>query len=386
MNNDIAWETEGLVRKRLKLTNFQAPQVSVEGVSCLNFCSNDYLNLSQTSLVKEALVEGINRYGYGSGGSALVCGYAAITADFEQAFADWFTAPESILLSSGTLANQAAMTTLANRQTIVIADKYCHASLLDGIQLSRAKLYRYQHQDLTHLETLLKQHGQQALLVTEGIFSMEGALTPLRAIAKLAEQYGARLYVDEAHSAGVLGAQGRGACSAAGLTLNDESMTAGLIGCSVPLGKAFAGCGGLVVGGSALIRAIVQQARSYCYNTTMPAALSHANLTTLKLIRAADHLRLSLVKKCERFNRLAKTYALPLINEALTPIRCLRISDNHRVQVLQQRLLTQGFFVSAIRPPSVPAGTARLRISLNVGHTDTDLRRLVETLAIEIDR
>jgi 8-amino-7-oxononanoate synthase len=369
------WEAKGLKRERLLITARQDKAISLQDKDCLNFSSSDYLNLSDHPQLKKAFMEGIEYFGVGSGGSPLICGYYQPMQAFEEVFAQFLGVERSLLFTSGTLANYGALSSLITRHDVVIADKYCHASLLDGIRLSRAKLYRYPHQSLSHVEALLSQFGSRAILVTEGVFSMQGELTPLADLLKLTQKYGARFYLDDAHALGILGKEGQGSFASLGLSAQDFD-------CIVsPLGKAFGLAGSLISGRKETIEHVLQHARTYRYSTSMPPAQAHAACCALELIKTAKPSREILADLCHYFNERALSLRLPLLNTAIHPIRCIMTIENDVTQNIKNALIEKGFLVSGIRPPTVPEKKARLRISLHVLHTRQDLDALLECLA-----
>ncbi|ACJ20075.1 aminotransferase class I/II-fold pyridoxal phosphate-dependent enzyme [Coxiella burnetii] len=363
-----------LLRKRIVVAKRKEAWVNINGRDCINFCSNDYLGLASHPAVKAAFIRGIQQYGAGSGSSALISGYFKPQQMLEEKFAAFLNRDRAIFFNSGYLANLGVMTSLADRKQIIFSDKLCHASLLDAIQLSRAKHYRYPHQNFEQLKFLMSSKRAHFLL-TEGIFSMEGDITPLPSIIDLISAKDILLIVDDAHGIGVLGKNGGGICEYWNLTQTE-------LPCLItPLGKAF-GCAGAVVSGrSDLVEAVLQFSRSYRNTTALPPALALAILQSLEIIQTETWRREKLTALSQTFIQYSKKNGLKLISDDPTPIKCLQVSDNKKTQIIQEALINFGFFVSCIRPPSVPAGSARIRISLGCFHTETQIVQLLDRLA-----
>ena len=365
---------EALVRKRMALTERSEWSVTVNGRRCINFSSNDYLGLANHSAVKEAFINGIKEYGVGSGSSALISGYFEAQRILEVKFAEFLNREQAIFFNSGYLANLGVITSLANRSSVILSDKLCHASLLDAIQLSRAKNYRYPHQDFDQLNFLLNSRKSD-FLVTEGVFSMEGDITLLTSITNCTASKNIVLILDDAHGIGVLGKNGGGVCEYWNLTQTE-------VPCLItPLGKAFGCVGAMVSGCKDIVDAILQFSKSYRNTTALPPALAVAILQSLKIIQAESWRREKLQALAQTFVHYAQKNGLKLTSDNLTPIKCLLIHDNHKTQLIQHKMMDFGFFVSCIRPPSVPVGGARIRISLNCFHTEAQVIQLLDRLA-----
>lgn len=360
-----------LLRKRFIVTGRENGNViKVNGQSCINFCSNDYLGLANHPTVKEAFIEGIQTYGVGSSSSALVSGYFKPQQQLEEKFSEFLARDQAVFFNSGYMANLGAITSLSERKDIILSDKLCHASLLDAVQLSNAQHYRFRHNDLAHFNYLL--HSKKPnILITEGIFSMEGDLSPLLAINQHIAGKDVLLVVDDAHSIGVLGKSGGGSCEKWGLTQLEVPC---LI---VPLGKAF-GCSGAIVSGKKdIVDAVLQFSRSYRTTTALPPAICMAALKSLEIIQTECWRRERLNELVNFFIHQSESRGLTLISRDETPIKCLLVSDNQRTQWIQEKMLGKGFFISCIRPPSVPVDTARIRISLNCLHTEEQITQLL---------
>jgi len=372
---------DDLYRRRRVLSGPQGPHLSVDGRGLLAFCSNDYLGLANHPQVIAALQRGAARYGVGSGAAHLVCGHSTAHQALEEELADFTGRPRALLFSTGYMANLGVISALAGHGQQVFEDRLNHASLIDGARLSGARLRRYPHGDLPALARLLgrqgagRAHGPSApLIATDGVFSMDGDVAPLCALAEVAEAEGAWLLVDDAHGLGVLGASGRGSLELAGLGAAQVPILMGT------LGKAFGTFGAFVAGGEDLIETLIQRARSYIYTTALPPAVAEATRASLRLVRAEpwrrDHLRALI----GRFRRGASALGLP-VTDSQTPIQPLVLGDSRRALLWSQALEAAGILVTAIRPPTVPQGTARLRLTLSAAHSETDVDRLLEALA-----
>ncbi|AZL16076.1 aminotransferase class I/II-fold pyridoxal phosphate-dependent enzyme [Rickettsiales endosymbiont of Stachyamoeba lipophora] len=341
----------------------------------INFASNDYLCLAQDSTVKAAFKEGVDLYGLGSGASAMVTGYSQAHKDIEQKFAEFLNRDQAVLFNSGYLANLGVISTLADKNSSIVADKLVHASLIDGIKLSQAKLRRFKHNDMEHAELILSKKFKQSLLITESIFSMEGDIAPAHKLANLASKYGSTFIIDDAHAIGVLGKRGRGICEYYNLTQKDVPC---LI---IPLGKAVGSQGAVVAGDKNLIQALKQFARTYIYTTALPPAMPHATLAALKIINEENWRRQKLNELILFFVEMADNLELPLVSKDLTPIKSILVGDNNRTLKIQKYLLDKGLFISCIRPPTVPKNTARIRISLNCLHSKQQILNLLQLIA-----
>ncbi len=363
-----------LLRQRIPISNRNGTKIKLDGKWLINFSHNDYLGIADHPQVKAAFIEGVEQYGVGSSASPVLAGFYQANQELEEKFARFMQADRAILFNSGYHANLGVFTSLANRHCFVLADKLCHASILDGVQLSRAKLLRFRHQDLLHLETLLKKIQQPCLIVTESIFGMEGAISPIDQVANLAQRYQATLIVDDAHGVGVLGQQGRGIREYYQLTQTE-------IPCLIsPLGKAFGSFGALVSGTENIINTLTQFSRTYLYSTALPPAVAAASLAALQIIEEEGWRRDKLASLAKQLIQQAWKWQLPLMSQALTPIKSILIEDISASLEIQQQLLHNGFYVSCIRPPTVPAGTSRIKISINCLHEEEEITRLFDYL------
>ncbi len=354
-----------LRRKRYTIEGRNKNVVVIDGQALINFASNDYLGLSQHPDIKKQFAKSALQYGLGSGSSALICGYHAAQQQLEQQFSALVNREKSLYFNSGYHANLAVINALADRHSIVFSDKLCHASLLDGIQLSRAKHHRFKHHDLTHLQYLLEQHpNKNRFIVTESVFSMEGSLSDLPSLSQLAQQHDATLIIDDAHNAFF---QDDGALNGADIRIN-------------PFGKAIGSVGAMVSGSDDLIETLLQFANSYRYTTSLPPAITDATSTALDIIKNESWRQEQLKHNINVFLQLVKQHELPLINTDNTPIMCLYVGNNKKTLYLQQKLIEHNFFVAAIRPPTVENNKAVLRLSLNCDHTTEEMTHLINSI------
>jgi 8-amino-7-oxononanoate synthase len=364
-----------LIRERFVINKRIYNHVKIENTNILNFCSNDYLGMSSHPLVKNAFIQGVQLYGVGSGASALVSGFYRSHKMIEEQFAEFFQRDRAILFGSGYLANIGIIRALVNRHGAVLADKFCHVSILEGIQLSRAKCVRYLHNNVNHLKSLFAQSNNYQCLVTESVFSMEGDISPVKQIAEVVKKSNSLLMLDDAHGAGILGKHGRGITEYAELTQQDVPCLV------VPLGKAFGLMGAIVAGGHDLIESIMQFAKTYCYSTALPPAIAHAAMTSLKIIEYENWRRLKLQELIQFFIVQAKQRNLPLVSNDLTPIKSILIEDIDIALKIKNELLKKHIFISCIRPPTVSKATTRIRISLNCMHQEKNIIDLLDCVA-----
>jgi 8-amino-7-oxononanoate synthase len=368
------------LRRRRRIADTPcAPHVTVDSRKLLAFCSNDYLGLASHPRVVEALREGATRYGVGSGASHLISGHSRAHALLEERLAD-FLSPHleqarALYFCTGYMANLAVLTALAGRDADLFSESLNHASLIDGARLSRARVQVYAHGDTAALEVLLKSsNAKTKVVVTDSVFSMDGDLAPLPALLALCERYGAWLVVDDAHGFGVLGSYGRGA-------LEHFNLRSPYLVYMGTLGKA-AGVGGAFVAAHAtVIEWLVQRARPYIYTTAAAPALAHALMTSIELISGHEgairraHLQ-QLVGQLQAALHLQRWTSFP----SQTAIQPVIIGRNDEALRASAALQEQGLWVPAIRPPTVPADTARLRITLSAAHTAADVTRVAEAI------
>ncbi len=363
----------GLYRKPRLLASPQGPEVVVEGRRLVNFSSNDYLGLAADPRLAGALAEGAARWGCGAGAAHLVTGHSEPHQALEEALARFTGRRRALLFSSGYLANLALLTTLAGRGDTLLLDRLDHASLIDGARLSGARLRRFRHNDTAHAARLLADARGEKVVAVDGVFSMDGDLAPLPELARLAREHHAWLVVDDAHGLGVLGETGRGSLEHWGL---DNEAVPALMG---TLGKAFGTAGAFVAGSEALIETLIQQGRGYIYTTAAPPALAEATLRSLEIVQAEGWRRTRLRELVGRFRREAGALGLPLMPSE-TPIQPLVAGSAGRALRWSRHLEDRGILVTPIRPPTVPEGTARLRITFSALHEDRHLDRLLEAL------
>ncbi|MFD2110828.1 8-amino-7-oxononanoate synthase [Thiorhodococcus fuscus] len=359
-------------RRRRVLDGPQQPRSRLDGRPMLSFCSNDYLGLANHPEVIRALQRGAEDWGVGSGAAHLVNGHSRAHHALEEELAAFTGRPRALLFSTGYMANLGIISALAGRGDKVLQDRLNHASLLDGAQLSRANLRRYPHADAAGLERLLDDSGAR-LIATDGVFSMDGDLAPLPELVPIARRAGAWLLVDDAHGLGVLGRGGRGSFDHFGLVPDDDCILMGT------LGKAFGTFGAFVAGSEDLIETLIQRARSYVFTTASPPAVAEATRTSLAIAEREDWRRERLHALIARFRHGAEQLGLPIMASP-TPIQPLMAGSEAQALAWSRALEEAGILVGAIRPPTVPEGTARLRITLSATHRDEDLDRLLDAL------
>ncbi len=363
-----------LYRQRPLLESPQGPLVQVDGRQLLAFCSNDYLGLANHPKVIEAWRAGAAKWGVGGGASHLVIGHSTPHHQLEEALAEFTGRPRALLFSTGYMANLGAVAALVGQGDSVLEDRLNHASLLDAGLLSGARFFRYLHNDGVSLANRLRKVSGNTLIVTDGVFSMDGDLADLPSLCVEARRAGAWVMVDDAHGFGPLGATGGGIVEHFGLGLNDVQVLVGT------LGKAFGTAGAFVAGSDDLIEALVQFARPYIYTTSQPPALACATLQSLELLRSEHWRREHLNALIKRFRDGAQAIGLELMDSE-TPIQPILVGDSARALQLSQLLRERGLLVTAIRPPTVPAGSARLRVTLSAAHSLEQLELLLEALA-----
>lgn len=363
-----------LYRQRPLLGSPQGPLVEVDGRQLLAFCSNDYLGLANHPQVVEAWCAGARRWGVGGGASHLVVGHSTPHHELEEALADFTGRPRALLFSTGYMANLGAVTALVGKGDTVLEDRLNHASLLDAGLLSGARFSRYLHNDAQSLAGRLAKAEGNTLVVCDGVFSMDGDVADLPALCAEARRHDAWVMVDDAHGFGTLGATGGGVVEQFGLGIDEVPVLVGT------LGKAFGTAGAFVAGSEALIDTLVQFARPYIYTTSQPPALACATLKSLELLRSEHWRREHLAALIGRFREGAASIGLTLMASD-TAIQPILIGDSGRAMALSQALRERGLLVSAIRPPTVPAGSARLRVTLSAAHEPAQVDRLLEALA-----
>ncbi|QGT77650.1 8-amino-7-oxononanoate synthase [Guyparkeria halophila] len=364
----------GLIRRLTVAGSPQGPRMRIDGRERLAFCSNDYLGLANDPRLAAAMHAGIDRYGVGAGSAHLINGHFESHDRLEVELADWLGVEDARLFSTGYMANLGVVGALVGRGDTVIADRLNHASLIDAVQLSGARLSRYRHNDLADLEARLERASGERMILTDGVFSMDGDVAPLAELVELAERFDAWLVVDEAHAFGVLGQTGRGSFEAAGLVPGERVLRVGT------LGKAFGTAGAFVAGGAEPLEVLLQRARTYLFTTAQPPAVAEASRAALAIVRDEAWRRDHLAELVARFRAgVAGLGGLERIASS-TPIQPLVVGEADRAVAMADRLDARGLLVPAIRPPTVPAGGSRLRVTLSAAHEVADVDALVSAL------
>ena len=387
---------QGLRRSRRIVESPQGINLICDGKPVVNFCSNDYLGLANHPDVINTFKSAVDKYGVGSGSAHLICGHSSAHHQLEEELAAFTGRERALLFSTGYMANMGAISALVGPGDTVLEDRLNHASLLDGGLLAGARFKRYAHADVEHLQKLLINSvankdlidtphpsplpqgegtfgDSRKLIVTDGVFSMDGDIAPLAELAKLAKQYGAWLMVDDAHGLGVLGDNGGGVLEQTVLKQDDVQVLVGT------LGKAFGTFGAFVAGAEELIETLIQSARTYIYTTALPPAIAEATRTSLKLIQSESWRREKLRQLTSRFRLGAEQLGLPLM-ASTSPIQPIFIGDAERAVAISKALFSQGFLISAIRPPTVAAGSARLRVTFSAMHEARHIDQLLDAL------
>jgi 8-amino-7-oxononanoate synthase len=365
---------QGLYRRRRTLEGSQGPVVTVDGKAVVNFCSNDYLGLANHPDVAAAFKAGIERYGSGSGSAHLICGHSQAHHALEDELTAFTGRARALLFSTGYMANLGIVSALVGRGDTLLEDRLNHASLLDGGLLSGARFKRFRHGDYQDLQAKLAEANGRVLVASDGVFSMDGDLADLPTLAGLASEHGAGLLIDDAHGFGVLGATGVGTVEHFGLTADDVPILMGT------LGKACGTFGAFVAGSDDLIEFLIQKARSYVFTTALPAAVAEATRASLRLIQVEGWRRQHLQMLVRRFKTGAHSLGLALMPSD-TAIQPIVIGDSQRAVAISALLMERGCWVSAIRPPTVPAGSARLRVTLSAEHSERQIDDLLDALA-----
>ena len=368
-------KAQGLYRQRRISSGPQSAEIIIDGKKVINFCSNNYLGLANHPGINAAFKKGIDHYGSGSGSAHLINGHSAAHHALEEELADFTGYPRCLLFSTGYMANLGVVQALVSRGDVVLEDRLNHASLLDAGLLSGARFSRYGHVDVAAAEKcLIKYSDKNRLLLTDGVFSMDGDIAPVPELAKICQQQSSWFMVDDAHGFGVLGKNGRGCIEYFGLKPADVPVLMGT------LGKAFGTSGAFVVGDEDLIEYLIQSARSYIYTTATPPALAEATRASLKLVQAESWRREKLAEHIVTFRQAMAELGVELMDSS-TAIQPILIGDSQKAADISQQLFERGIHVSAIRPPTVPEGTARLRITLTAEHDQDHLQRLINALS-----
>ncbi|MCW8923447.1 MAG: 8-amino-7-oxononanoate synthase [Gammaproteobacteria bacterium] len=366
-------KAQHLYRRRRISESAQQPEMVIDGRAVINFCSNDYLGLANHVEVKNAFIEGVKKYGAGSGAAHLVNGHSKAHHELEEELAEFTGYPRTLLFSTGYMANLGLAQALVGKGDTVLEDRLNHASLIDGGLLSGARFQRYAHNDVEQLGEKLKTAKGETLVLTDGVFSMDGDIANIPVLADSCKQHDVWLMVDDAHGFGVLGNNGRGSLEHFNVPQNDVPIY------MATLGKALGTSGAFIAGSEALIETLIQKARPYIYTTATPPAVAEATRASLQLIKTKPELREQLNSNIQYFSQCATQTGIEL-TDSQTAIQPIILGDEARAVAASEQLLEQGLLVTAIRPPTVPKGTARLRITLSASHTKVQIDQLIDAL------
>jgi 8-amino-7-oxononanoate synthase len=367
-------EAAGLLRKPKRVSGLQGPEIDLEGRRVLCFCSNNYLGLAAHPHIAEGAAAALRHEGTGSGASRLITGTMDAHEEAEDALSRFVDKPAAAIFSTGYATNLGTIQALLGPGDAVFSDALNHASLIDGCRLSRANVHVYRHRDPGHLRELLQQHRAQArraMIVTDSLFSMDGVIAPVAELHELARNFDAALLVDEAHALGVLGPQGRGVCAAANV---EPDIVVGT------LGKSFGVAGAFVAASAAIISFVRNRARSFVYSTAPPPMLVRAALAALPLVQGADAARTTLLAHAARLRAGLRDNGFD-VPEGRSQILPVLIGENDRTMRISTELLERGVFVQGIRPPTVPEGTARLRLTPMATHRTEQIDRAIDAFA-----
>ena len=364
-----------LYRERLVLESPQGVEVRVGEDTLLSFCSNDYLGLANDPRVITAFQQGAERYGVGAGASHLVSGHSRAHHALEEELAEFVGARRALLFSTGYMANLGVISALTDRNDAIFEDRLNHASLIDAARLARAKVTRFPHAEVNRLASMLTHASRPKLITTDAVFSMDGDIAPLDELIDVAAKHDVHLLVDDAHGLGVLGQNGRGTLEHAGLALAPPVILMGT------LGKAFGVFGAFVAGEEALIETLIQRARTYIYTTALPPAVAEAVRASLRIVQEEDWRRERLQTLVAHFRTGAEQLGLAQLPSS-TPIQPVVLGTAEAALRASQRLREQGILVPAIRPPTVPEGSARLRITFSAAHETAHVDRLLEAISV----
>jgi len=362
-------EEKGLRRSLKVMESPSESWIVIDAKKALNLCSNNYLGLANDRRIKDATVKAVEKYGCGSGASRLVCGNMKLHNELENKLAQFKGAEACLVFNSGYNANVGIISALVDRGDIAFCDRLNHASIIDGIILSRAELKRYPHKDAAALESLLKksERSVKKLIVTDSVFSMDGDIAPLADLISLAEKYNCLLMIDEAHATGVLGKNGRGILEYLSLEQNKKNIIQ-----MGTLSKALGGFGAYVCGSRDLIEYLINKSRAFIYTTSLPPAVIAADIKALEIVESDKELRIKLNENIRFFRSRLKSMGFDVLADE-TPIIPLIVKDSKLTMEFSKRLFDEGIFAQGIRPPTVAKGSARLRITLMATHTKDDL-------------
>jgi 8-amino-7-oxononanoate synthase len=369
-----------LFRKRVVVSERKKNQIKINGRWLINFASNDYLGLSQNSSIKKAIINGINKYGNGGSSSHLVSGHTEAHQNIEKITKNNIGFASSILFSSGYLANLGIITTIAEKDSFIYADKLNHASLNDACILSRGKFIRFPHNDMVALENHLKNNKtkKKKFIVTDGVFSMDGDIANIPELVKLAKKYDAYVYIDDAHGYGILGKSGQGILEHYEKKDSIKKITKDRIIYTLTLSKAVGVSGALVCANKKIIDLVINKSRTYIYTTAEQPALMYGIKRSFEIIKKNHSLRSKINDHIYLFRRLINHKNL--LVDSITPIQPLVIGDDKKAVKISNLLIELGFYVPAIRPPTVPTESARLRVSISALHSKGDIKKLSQAI------
>ena len=371
--------SDDLYRHRKSIQDLKEGKIKINDQWVHNFSSNDYLGLTQNKIIKKSIIDGIKKYGNGSGASHLISGHYEIHDQLEKLAAKSLGFDKSILFSSGFSANMGAITALCDRNDLILSDRLNHASLNEASLLSKSKFIRYNHLDLEHLEKILKENdGRRKLIITDAVFSMDGDLINLPALISLCEKYDAYLYIDDAHGYGVLGENGQGILEHYYPKLDLKPKQKKRIIYMFTLGKSVGISGAIVVANKEIINYLIQKAKTYIYTTASSPAIACGIITSLSIVKEGKKLRNNILKSINLLRDKVKNKIL--IGKSITPIQPIFINDTSKSIKVSEMLLRDGFYVPVIRPPTVPKNTSRLRISISALHEPKVILRLAELI------
>jgi 8-amino-7-oxononanoate synthase len=360
-------EERHLLRRLTVVEAYGGPRVTVKGRDMLLLCSNDYLGLANHPSLRQAAVQAMERYSFGAGASRLISGTSPLHQALEDSIACFKGTEAAIVFNSGYSANTGIIPAIAGTGDVILSDSLNHASIIDGCRLSKAEVLVYRHKDVGQVETLLQKYlnARRKLIVTDGVFSMDGDIAPLRDLVSLSEKYDAILMVDDAHGTGVLGKTGRGTVEHLGLSGRVPIQMG-------TLGKAFGSFGAYAAGSNDLINMLINNARSYIYSTALPPSVCAASLAAIAVVEQDPERRDRLWKNRSRFVNGLKSIGISTGNSE-TPIIPIVIGDSGRALKAAERLFECGIYASAIRPPTVPVNAARIRTTVTAAHTEDDI-------------
>ena len=369
-----------LFRKRVVVSERKKNQIKINGRWLINFATNDYLGLSQNRSIKKAIISGVNKYGNGGSSSHLVSGHTEAHQNIEKITKNNIGFASSILFSSGYLANLGIITTIAKKDSFVYADKLNHASLNDACILSRGKFIRFPHNDMVALENHLKNNKtkKKKFIVTDGVFSMDGDIANIPELVKLAKKYDAYLYIDDAHGYGVLGKSGQGILEHYEKKDSIKKIAKDRIIYTLTLSKAVGVSGALVCSNKKIVDLVINKSRTYIYTTAEQPALMYGIKRSFDIIKKNHSLRRKVNDHIYLFRRLINQKNL--LADSITPIQPLVIGDDKKVIKISNLLIELGFYVPAIRPPTVPTDSARLRVSISALHSKGDIKKLAQAI------